>query len=89
MVMWTSLLLKGDAAYLLEPQSAFRVHAGQRQHDREVTRMSIASIRELQAAWLALGLHRRRPPHVLATKDYPMDADGDWVDRQVSSFKVR
>jgi glycosyltransferase involved in cell wall biosynthesis len=88
MVMWAALLLKGDAVYLQEPQSAFRVHAGQRQHDPEVARMSIASIRELQAAWLALGLHRGRPPHIVATQDYPMQGDGDWVERQVSSFRV-
>jgi glycosyltransferase involved in cell wall biosynthesis len=88
MVMWASLLLKGDAVYLLEPQSAFRVHAAQRQHDPGVARMSIASIRELQAAWLALGLHRRRPPHLLSTQDYPPQPDSDWVDRPVASFKL-
>jgi glycosyltransferase involved in cell wall biosynthesis len=72
MMMWTSLLLKGDAVYLLEPQSAFRIHPGQRQHDPALARRTIDSIRELQAAWLALGLHRRRPPHMLSTQPYPL-----------------
>jgi glycosyltransferase involved in cell wall biosynthesis len=89
MVMWTALLLKGDAVYLLEPQSAFRIHPGQRQHDPTVARRTINSIRELQATWLALGLHRRRPPHMLSTQPYPMQPDGDWIDQQVLSFKLR
>lgn len=89
MVMWTALLLKGDAVYLLEPQSAFRIHPGQRQRDPEVARRTIDSIRELQAAWLALGLHRRRPPHMLSTQPYPLQADSDWTDQQVRSFKLR
>jgi glycosyltransferase involved in cell wall biosynthesis len=89
MVMWTALLLKGDAVYLLEPQSAFRIHSGQRQHDPTTARRTIDSIRELQAAWLALGLHRGRPPHMLSTQPYPMQPDCDWIDQQVLSFKLR
>jgi hypothetical protein len=88
MVMWTSLLVKGDAVYLVKPCSAFRVHSGQRQHDPGVTQMSIASIRQLQSAWLALGLHRGLPPHMLATQDYPPEDGEDWVERKVSSFRV-
>jgi len=87
-VMWTALLLKGDAAYLVEPASAFRVHAQQRQHDPTVAARSLDSIRELQAAWLALGLHRRRAPHMLATQPYPPQPDADWTEQQVRSFKV-
>lgn len=89
MVMWTSLLLKGDAVYLVEPQSAFRIHEEQRQHDPAVVQRAIGSIRELQAAWLALGLHRRRPPHMLSTQPYPTQPDADWGEEQVRSFKVR
>ena len=90
MVMWTALLLKGDAVYLLEPQSAFRIHPGQRQHDPEFVGRNIDSIRELhEAVWLALGLHRRRPPHILSTQPYPLQADSDSTDKQVRSFKLR
>ena len=88
MVMWTALLLKGDAAYLVQPASAFRIHQSQRQHDPAVAKRSIDSIRELQAAWLALDLHRRRPPHMLSTRSYPLQDDVDWADRQVRSFKL-
>ena len=38
MVMWASLLLKGNAVYLRECLSSFRNHPGQRQRD-PVTRM--------------------------------------------------
>src|SRR4029079_10783986 len=48
MVMWTSLLLKGNAVYLVTPQSSFRWHAGQRQHDPARRERNIASIRALQ-----------------------------------------
>jgi glycosyltransferase involved in cell wall biosynthesis len=88
MTMWSALLLKGDAVYLVQPLSAFRIHPGQRQHDPAVTRRSIDSIRALQAAWMALGLHLRRPPHMLTTQPYPPAPDGDWVDEQVRSFRV-
>ena len=88
MVMWTALLLKGDAVYLVEPQSAFRFHEEQRQHDPAVLQRAIGSIRELQAAWLALGLHRRRQPHMLSTQPYPMQPDADWSEEQVRSFKL-
>ena len=72
----------------MEPASAFRIHQSQRQHDPVVAKRSLDSIRELQAAWLALGLHRRRPPHMLSTRSYPLQDDIDWTDRQVRSFKV-
>jgi glycosyltransferase involved in cell wall biosynthesis len=88
MTMWSALLLKGDAVYRVEPLSAFRIHPGQRQHDPDVTRRSIDSIRALQAAWLSLGLHRRRPPHMLSTQPYPPADGGDWVEQQVRSFRV-
>ena len=37
MVTWAALLLKGDAVYRSEALSAFRIHAGQRQHDPSKT----------------------------------------------------
>jgi hypothetical protein len=52
MVMWSALLLKGDAVYLTESQSAFRIHAAQRQHDPAMAQRNIASIRGSKAAGL-------------------------------------
>ena len=89
MVMWAALLAKGDAVYLREPRSAFRVHAAQRQHDPAMQQRNVASIRELQATWQALELDRRVPPHLLLAKRYPPVADEDWVATPVRSFVLR
>lgn len=84
MVMWTALLLKGDAVYFTEPLSAFRIHPGQRQHHPTVAQRNLDSIRELQAAWLALGLDRRRPP--LADDAAVSDDGGHRLDRSAGSL---
>ncbi len=86
MTMWAAALLKGDAVYLGAPQSAFRVHAGQRQHDPSKLVRNVASIRALQAAWMDLGLHLRAPPNLLLCKPYPPAADADWAPEAVHSF---
>lgn len=78
MVMWSALLLKGDAVYLTESLSAFRIHAAQRQHDPEMARRNVASIRELQAAWLEFKLFEKVPPHLILAKPFPPLADTDW-----------
>jgi SAM-dependent methyltransferase len=78
MVMWSALLLKGDAVYLTESLSAFRIHAAQRQHDPASAQRNIASIRGLQAAWLELKLFEKVPPHLMLAKPFPPHADSDW-----------
>lgn len=88
-VMWAALLLKGNAAYLVEPRSAFRTHGEQRQHDPAVAARSIESLRELQAKWLGLGLHTARPPDMLLTRPWLAHADDDWSEERVRSFRLR
>jgi hypothetical protein len=88
LVMWTSLLMKGNAVYLHDAQSSFRFHAGQRQHDPARRERNVASIRELQAAWLALEVHERQAPDQLLAKRFPPDG-GDWQPRPVRGLSVR
>lgn len=82
MVMWSALLLKGDAVYLRERLSSFRVHANQRQDDPVTQQLSIASIRALQAAWLELNVQERQPPHLLLTRPFP-PGEADWQVQRV------
>jgi len=88
LVMWASLLMKGNAVYLHDAQSGFRFHAEQRQHDPARRERNVASIRELQAAWLALEIHERQSPDVLLAKRFPPDGD-DWQPRRVHGLSVR
>ena len=88
LVMWASLLMKGNAVYLHEAQSGFRFHAGQRQHDPARRERNVASIRELQAAWLALEIHERQSPDELLARPFPPDG-GDWQPRPVEGLSVR
>jgi len=83
MVTWAALLLKGDAVYLTERLSSFRVHAGQRQHDPSKLQRNIDSIRSLQAAWLDLGLQSLLPPSRLLTKPFPPSPDAEWREQPV------
>ena len=90
MVMWSALLMKGDAVYLTESLSAFRIHAAQRQHDPAMAQRNIASIRGLQAAWLELKLFEKVPPHLILAKPFPPPADSDWrLQPVLSPFAVR
>ncbi len=90
MVIWSALLLKGDAVYLTESLSAFRIHAAQRQHDPAMAQRNIASIRDLQAAWLDLKLFDKVPPHLILAKPFPPPADSDWRPQPLlSPFAVR
>jgi hypothetical protein len=82
MVMWTALLLKGNAVYLHERLSSFRVHGNQRQNDPVMQQRSVASIRALQAAWLELKVHERQPPHLLLTRPFP-PGEVDWQVQRV------
>jgi Glycosyl transferase family 2 len=83
MVTWAALLLKGDAVYLTERLSSFRVHPGQRQHDPSKRQRNIDSIRSLQAAWLELGLQSLLPPNLLLTKPFPPSPDAEWRQQPV------
>ena len=88
LVMWASLLMKGNAVYLHDALSGFRFHAEQRQHDPSMHDRNVASIRELQSAWLALGIHDRQSPGELLAKRFPPDGD-DWRPRPVQGLSVR
>ena len=86
MVTWSALLLKGDAVYVRESLSSFRIHPGQRQHDPAKARRNIESIRGLQSAWLALGLHERIPRDQLLAKPFPPPDGREWQARTVRSL---
>jgi hypothetical protein len=85
MVTWATLLLKGDAVYLRECRSSFRMHSGQRQRIPANAQRTIDSIRALQAAWLGLRLHERLPRNRLLTKPFPPPPDAAWVLQPVLS----
>jgi glycosyltransferase involved in cell wall biosynthesis len=88
MTLWATLLLRGDAVYLRESLSRFRIHADQQQSDASLLRRSAAATRALQGAWRLLGLHRRGDPFTLRTKPHPFDADADWTEQRVRSFQA-
>ena len=71
MAMWAPLLLKGDAVYIRDALSHFRIHAGQQQHDPALQQPTILAIRSLQSTWLSLGLHTRFRPDTLLAKPFP------------------
>ncbi len=88
MVTWSALLMRGDAVYLRESLSSFRIHPGQRQHDPAKMQRNIDSIRSLQSAWLALGLHERMPRDQLLAKPFPPPAGSAWQAQTVQSLPV-
>ena len=83
LAMWSRLLMQGNAAFLAQRLSRFRVHDQQAQARPDVMARSIDGIRRLQRQWIELGLFRRFPPHLLATRplrDSP--SSGPWqLDR--------
>jgi hypothetical protein len=79
MSMWMPLLLQGDAAYLAEGLSRYRVHSGQLQKQAEVRAVSAANIRALQSRWLSLGLHRRLPASAFTARDLH-GGDSPWTE---------
>jgi|SRR5450631_472329 len=89
MATWATLLLQGDAVYLHECLSSFRIHAGQRQHDSSKLQRNIESIRTLQAAWLALGMHEKLAPDRLLAKPFPVPFDCDWMEASVAGVAAR
>jgi hypothetical protein len=79
MSMWSTLLLKGDAAYLREPLCRFRIHPGQHQLEPAVRELGVKGVLNLQAAWRALGLHLRiRADRLQVTR--LGDEEGAWQD---------
>jgi glycosyltransferase involved in cell wall biosynthesis len=74
MVMWCALLLRGDAVYLRDSLSFFRIHPGQRQQDPAKTQRNIDSMRSLRSAWQALGLHETIADDQLLVKPFPQPA---------------
>jgi hypothetical protein len=89
MATWAALLLQGDAVYLRECLSSFRIHAGQRQHDPAKVQRNMASIRSLQGAWLELGLHEKLPPDRLLTKPLPPPPECAWEEQAVVGVAAR
>jgi hypothetical protein len=79
MSMWMPLLLQGDAAYIAESLSRFRVHSGQLQNQADVRAVSVANIRALQSRWLSLGLHRRIQTSAFSAKDLHA-GNSPWTD---------
>ncbi len=67
-VLWSKLLCRGDAVYLRERLSSFRVHAEQRQALPEVRLRAIESIPALRSRWFDLGGHLSLPPSLLRTR---------------------
>jgi len=85
MVTWSALLMRGDAVVFGEPLSRTRIHP---YHDRapDLGERTIASIRGLQAAWLALGVFDRVPPDLLITKRWPLRDDDGWRLERARTF---
>lgn len=86
MATWSTLLLMGNAVYLRSCQSSFRIHPAQRQQDPGIRERTVTGIRNLQAAWLRLGLYARKPPDHLLVKPFPSAEDRGWQLQRVLSF---
>jgi hypothetical protein len=78
MATWSRLLLKGDAVYLRESLSDFRIHPGQRQNDPAKRARNSESVHELQRAWGALDLHTCCLPEHLMVKPFPPAPRDPW-----------
>jgi Glycosyl transferase family 2 len=89
MVMWSALLLKGNAVYVRECQSAFRNHPDQRQHDPATRERNFASYRSLCTAWLALGVQQWQRPDWLRVKPYPPGPGVDWEELPIIGGTAR
>jgi hypothetical protein len=88
MATWAALLLKGDAVYMREALSSFRIHPAQRQHDPAKARRNVQSIRELQSAWLELELHEGLQPDVVLAKPFPPES-ADWRWQPLTGYAAR
>jgi len=88
LAMWSRLLVQGNAVFLRERLSRFRIHGEQAQAQRDVIDRSVAGIRALQRQWVELGLFQSLPPHLLRVQPYPRgDGESDeWTLEPVLSF---
>ena len=80
LAMWSRLLVQGNAAFLTNRLSSFRLHSEQAQARPDVVARSVAGIRGLQKKWIEFGLFRRLPPHLLQCQplDRPSSAANQW-----------
>ena len=76
LAMWSRLLVQGNAVFLRDRLSRFRIHGEQAQARPDVVDRSIAGIRALQRQWVELGLFQCLPPHLLRVQPFPR-GDGD------------
>jgi hypothetical protein len=76
LAMWSRLLVQGNAVFLRDRLSRFRIHGEQAQAQQDVVDRSIAGIRALQRQWVELGLFQRLPPHLLRVQAFPR-GDGE------------
>ena len=76
LAMWSRLLVQGNAVFLRDRLSRFRVHGEQAQARPDVVDRSIAGIRALQRQWVELGLFQCLPPHLLRVQPFPR-GDGE------------
>ena len=83
--MWARVLVRGPAAFFGKRLSRFRTHGAQAQAREEVVARSIAGIRALQQQWIALGLFRRSPPHLVWARDLG-SADAPWEWQRLLVF---
>jgi hypothetical protein len=67
-VLWAKLLAAGNAVFLKERLSCFRIHAEQGQANPLVTAKALTAIPALRQKWTSLGLHERVPPNYLLTQ---------------------
>ena len=79
MSMWSTILLRGEAVYLRDGLSRFRIHPGQLQRDPEIRQVTVQGIRNLQGVWLRLGLHRRFRRDILSARPFPCGEDSLWL----------
>jgi len=86
MAMWAPLLLKGDAVYLRDEMSRFRIHDEQQQRAPSIKEPTIRSIRGLQAKWLALGLHTRFNRDMILVRPFP-DLGQAWRAQRFAPFE--
>ena len=88
LAMWSRLLVQGNAVFLRDRLSRFRIHGEQAQARRDVIDRSIAGIRALQRQWVELGLFQSMPPHLLRVQPFPRgDGEADeWTLEPVLSL---
>jgi Glycosyl transferase family 2 len=67
MVLWAKLLAAGNAIFLKERLSSFRIHPEQGQANSAITGKALSAIPALRDKWISFGLHERVPPNVLLT----------------------